>query len=159
MSSEIQTGQKIAKFATLKSRKENEDELENLISQWTVRIHDYEVMYKMQAAGVPAGVVQTMADIVDNDPQLKEREFLVPIKNPVLGVFGHPTPAFKLTKTKGKVRHAPQWENIPNVYVLIFWACPMKSLLNWWGKMYLNKDLDFCNQFDHCLFPGYQLFS
>ena len=64
-------------------------------------------MNKMQAAGVPAGVVQTMADIVDNDPQLKEREFLMPIKNPVLGVFGHPTPAYKLTKTKAKVRHAP----------------------------------------------------
>jgi benzylsuccinate CoA-transferase BbsF subunit len=68
---------------------------------------DYEVMSKMQAAGVPAGVVQTMEDILDHDPQLKEREFLKPIKNPVLGVFGHPTPGFKLTKSKGKVRYAP----------------------------------------------------
>jgi crotonobetainyl-CoA:carnitine CoA-transferase CaiB-like acyl-CoA transferase len=38
---------------------------------------------------------------------LREREFLLPIKNPELGVFGHPTPAYKLTKTKAKVRHAP----------------------------------------------------
>jgi benzylsuccinate CoA-transferase BbsF subunit len=98
---------KDGKFANLKSRKENEDELENLISQWTVLYTDYEVMHNMQEAGVPAGVAQTMADIVDNDPQLKEREFLVPIKNPVLGVFGHPTPAFKLLKTKAKIRHAP----------------------------------------------------
>jgi benzylsuccinate CoA-transferase BbsF subunit len=95
------------KFADLKSRKENEDELENLVSRWTVLQTDYEVMAKMQAVGVMAGVVQTMRDIVDNDPQLKEREFLLPIKNPVLGVFGHPTPAYKLTKTKAKVRHAP----------------------------------------------------
>lgn len=98
---------KDTKFADMKSRKQNEEELENLISQWTSQYTDYEVMHKMQAAGVPAGVVQTMADIVDSDPQLREREFLLPIKNPELGIFGHPTPAYKLTKTKAKVRHAP----------------------------------------------------
>ena len=95
------------KFANMKSRKSNEDELENLISQWTIQYTDYEVMRKMQAAGVPAGVVQTMADILDNDPQLRERDFLLPIKNPELGVFGHPAPAYKLTKTRARVRHAP----------------------------------------------------
>ena len=98
---------KDTKFTDLKSRKQNEDELENLISQWTSQHIDYEVMNKMQAAGVPAGVVQTMADIVDSDPQLREREFLLPIKNPHLGIFGHPTPAYKLTKTKAEVRYAP----------------------------------------------------
>ena len=95
------------KFATMKSRKENEDELDDLISQWTALQKDYDVMYKMQAAGVAAGVVQTMADIVDNDPQLRERDFLEPINNPVLGVFGHPTPPFKFTKSKAKLTHAP----------------------------------------------------
>jgi crotonobetainyl-CoA:carnitine CoA-transferase CaiB-like acyl-CoA transferase len=48
-----------------------------------------------------------MEDIVDRDPQLKEREFLLPIENPVLGVFGHPGPAYKLSKTKAQVRYAP----------------------------------------------------
>jgi crotonobetainyl-CoA:carnitine CoA-transferase CaiB-like acyl-CoA transferase len=95
------------RFTTLKSRKLNEDELENLVSEWTCRHTDYEVMSKMQAAGVPAAVVQTMEDILDHDPQLKAREFLVPIKNPVLGVFGHPTPGFKLSKSKAQVRYAP----------------------------------------------------
>jgi benzylsuccinate CoA-transferase BbsF subunit len=95
------------RFATLKSRKENEDALEELVSQWTRRHTDYEVMSIMQAAGVPSGVVQTMEDILDHDPQLKEREFLVPIKNPVLGIFGHPTPGFKLTKSKAQIRYAP----------------------------------------------------
>ena len=94
-------------FATLKSRKANEDALEDLISQWTCLYPDYEVMYKMQEAGVPAGVVQTMADILDTDPQLRERKFLLPIKNPVLGVFGHPTPAYKFSKTKSRVTYAP----------------------------------------------------
>ena len=95
------------RFADLKSRKENEDELERLVSQWTCQHTDYDVMDKMQDAGVPAGVVQTMADIVDNDPQLREREFLLPIDHPHLGVFGHPTPAYKLTKNKARVSRAP----------------------------------------------------
>ena len=96
-----------SKFADIKSRKQNEDELEGLISRWTLQYTDCEVMNKMQAAGVPAGVVQTMADIVDNDPQLREREFLLPVKNPVLGTFGHPTPAYKLSKSKVNIRYAP----------------------------------------------------
>jgi benzylsuccinate CoA-transferase BbsF subunit len=96
-----------SRFSTLKSRQMNGDELEYLISEWTRQHTDYEVMSKMQMAGVPAGVVQTMEDILDHDPQLKEREFLIPVKNPVLGVFGHPTPGFKLIKSKAQVRYAP----------------------------------------------------
>ena len=64
-------------------------------------------MQIMQAAGVPAGVVQTVQDLLENDPQLKEREFLVPLKHSVIGVFGHPTPPYKLLKTKAQVRTSP----------------------------------------------------
>jgi CoA:oxalate CoA-transferase len=38
----------------------------------------------LQTAGVPAGVVQTGEDLT-NDPQLKERGFIVAIENPRLG--------------------------------------------------------------------------
>lgn len=96
-----------SRFSTFQSRKAHEDELEEQISNWTRQYTDYAVMTKMQAAGVPAGVVQTMEDILDHDPQLKEREYMLPIKNPVLGVFGHPTPGFKLSKSKSQVRRAP----------------------------------------------------
>ncbi|HSW58991.1 MAG TPA: CoA transferase [Dehalococcoidales bacterium] len=95
------------RFTTLADRKKNESELEARISEWTIQYTDYEVMSRLQAAGVPAGVVQTMEDILERDPQLKEREYLQPIKNPVLGVFGHPTPGVKLSKSKYKLRYAP----------------------------------------------------
>ena len=44
-------------------------------------------MDRCQAAGVPAGVVQTGADLGDVDPQLKRSGFLFPIedRHPVLG--------------------------------------------------------------------------
>lgn len=95
------------RFSTLKSRKENEEALEELVAKWTEQHSAEEVMQILQAAGVAAGVVQTMQDIVENDPQLKEREFLVQLKHPVIGVFGHPTPPYKLLKTKAQVRTSP----------------------------------------------------
>jgi benzylsuccinate CoA-transferase BbsF subunit len=95
------------RFATLNSRKENEDPLEELVAEWTGQHSAEEVMQIMQAAGVPAGVVQTVQDLLEHDPQLKEREFLVPLKHPVMGVFGHPTPLYKLLKTKAQVRTSP----------------------------------------------------
>jgi len=95
------------RFASLNSRKENEDALEELVAKWTKKHSAEEVMQILQTAGVAAGVVQTMQDIVGNDPQLKARKFLVPLKHPVIGVFGHPTPPYKLLKTKAQVRTSP----------------------------------------------------
>jgi benzylsuccinate CoA-transferase BbsF subunit len=95
------------RFATLKSRKDNEEALEELVAKWTKQHSAEEVMQILQAAGVAAGVVQTMQDIVENDPQLKARNFLLPLKHPVIGVFGHPTPPYKLLKTEAQVRTSP----------------------------------------------------
>jgi benzylsuccinate CoA-transferase BbsF subunit len=98
---------KETRFATLKSRKENEEVLEELVAKWTKQHSAEEVMQILQAAGVAAGVVQTMQDIVENDPQLKARNFLLPLKHPVIGVFGHPAPPYKLLKTEAQVRTSP----------------------------------------------------
>jgi benzylsuccinate CoA-transferase BbsF subunit len=95
------------RFATLEARKENEDELEALVAEWTGRQTAEDVMGMLQAAGVPAGVVQSMEDVVDRDPHLKAREFLIPLKHPVIGVFGHPNPPFKLTRTPPRIRTSP----------------------------------------------------
>jgi formyl-CoA transferase len=51
-------------------------------------------------------VVQTIEDL-QHDPQLKEREFLLMLRHPVIGVFGHLAPPFKLLNTKAQVRTSP----------------------------------------------------
>jgi len=81
--------------------------LEKLVSEWTVQHSAEDVMKMLQAAGVPAGIVQTMEDVVDRDPHLKAREFLIPMKHPVIGVFGHPNPPFKLKGTPPRIRTSP----------------------------------------------------
>ncbi|MBI2869079.1 MAG: CoA transferase [Chloroflexi bacterium] len=72
------------KFASLAARLRNNDELDALVSDWTRRHSAREVMTRLQAAGVPAGVVQKADDLV-NDPQLRERGFLIPAADPQTG--------------------------------------------------------------------------
>jgi benzylsuccinate CoA-transferase BbsF subunit len=63
---------KDARFATFHDRKENEDELDRLIEEWTMNSTAEEIMTIMQKVGVPAGVVENAQDLTE-DPQLIER--------------------------------------------------------------------------------------
>jgi benzylsuccinate CoA-transferase BbsF subunit len=94
-------------FASLSMRKQNEDKLDNLVAGWTKNHTAEDVMQILQAAGVPAGIVQNAQDLMDKDPQLKERECFVKLKHPVLGIFNHPSPPYKLLKTKAEVKTSP----------------------------------------------------
>lgn len=95
------------RFATLNSRKDNEDELEELIAEWTIRHTAEEVMSVMQSFGVASGAVQNAQDVIEKDQQMRKREFLVPLQHPVLGVFGHLTPPFKFSKTRAQIKTSP----------------------------------------------------
>jgi crotonobetainyl-CoA:carnitine CoA-transferase CaiB-like acyl-CoA transferase len=95
------------KFATLAARKKNEDELDRLVEQWTVTRSPEEVMMLMQAAGVPAGVVQDGEDLLTRDPQLKERGFHVWLDHPEAGKIAHDGLTFALSATPGEIRRAP----------------------------------------------------
>jgi benzylsuccinate CoA-transferase BbsF subunit len=58
------------------------ERLDRHIANWT-RERDAEgVMYALQAAGVPAGVVQNGADLAERDPQLRASGFLHPVEEP-----------------------------------------------------------------------------
>jgi benzylsuccinate CoA-transferase BbsF subunit len=95
------------KFMTLSCRKANEDTLEEYIAHWTQEHTDKEIMELMQTAGVPAGVVQSVQDLLDSDLQLKEREFQARLEHPVMGIINHPTPPYKLIKTPARVKTSP----------------------------------------------------
>ena len=83
------------------------DAVDERLAAWTAGFDRYDLMARLQAAGVPAGVVQDSSDIVERDPQLRGRGFLEPIDNPVLGVFGHQAPPFKLSRTPARLSTAP----------------------------------------------------
>lgn len=94
------------KFKTLKGRKENEDELEAIISDWTKNFTKEEVMQRMQEAGVPSGIVRNAKEMLEC-PQLNERQLFVKLEHPVIGVCNNPAPPMKFSRTPSKVRPAP----------------------------------------------------
>ena len=95
------------KFTTLLTRKENEEELDRLVEEWTINYSAEEVMSRMQAAGVPAGVLETGEDLLEHDPQLKHRRSFWELDHPEVGNYYAMGPSFVLSKSPCEVRRAP----------------------------------------------------
>lgn len=86
------------RFNTLLNRKRNETDLDRLVEVWTVQFTPEEVMKRMQAAGVPCGIVSSTEDIF-LDPQLKEQEVFWKLDHPEIGPLSHLGRPFLLSKT------------------------------------------------------------
>ena len=71
-------------FSTISKRKQNAEELDRAISQWTVMHTPEEAVQMLREEGVPAGVVQN-AEEVARDPQLQARDFFITLDHPALG--------------------------------------------------------------------------
>lgn len=86
------------KFSSLTARKKNEDELDRLVSMWTVNFTAEEVMATLQRHGIAAGVVQSACDLV-RDPQLTARNTLWELTHRELGNYLHLGELFRLSLT------------------------------------------------------------
>jgi benzylsuccinate CoA-transferase BbsF subunit len=91
------------RFQTSPDRIKNRDELDRIVSEWTVHFPAEEVMVRLQSVGVPAGVVKNGADIY-NDPQLRHRNYFWELKHPEMGPFTHLGQSFGLSKTPARAR-------------------------------------------------------
>ena len=89
------------RFDTMANRKENEEELNRIIESWTAGFTAEEVMARLQATGVPAGVVENCSDTY-NDPQLKRRNIYWEMEHSETGTFTHLGQSFQLSKTPAK---------------------------------------------------------
>ena len=96
----------IRAFATLQSRKANEDDLDRIVEAWTQERDAREVMDLLQRLGVPAGVVQTGEDLLEHDPQLRHRNFFQRLDHPALGTYRAPQSSFRLADAPCKLRRA-----------------------------------------------------
>ncbi len=86
------------KYSTLMGRKENEAELDALVSQWSINHPAEEVEALMQSAGIAASVVENAKDLHE-DPQLRHRGFFRELKHSVMGPHFYRGPCFRLSKT------------------------------------------------------------
>lgn len=94
---------KEAMFSTLRRRKNNEDALDKLVEEWTIQHSAEKVMELMQAAGVPAAVVESNEDLFD-DPQLQHRKHFRRICHPEMGSCAYSSPPFQLSKTPAEMK-------------------------------------------------------
>ena len=90
---------KSPEFDTMLNREEHPDELDCLISEWTLNFTAEEVMTRLQSAGVASGVVQTGEDLMEHDLQLKHRQHFLELEHPDIGKHITERPAFRLSKT------------------------------------------------------------
>jgi benzylsuccinate CoA-transferase BbsF subunit len=94
------------RFATLLARKEHEDELDEIVEEWTSKHSPEEVMKILQSAGVPAGAVENGADLFD-DPQLNFRKHLRWLEHQEMGVCVYDALPHRLSKCSDQQFAAP----------------------------------------------------
>jgi benzylsuccinate CoA-transferase BbsF subunit len=96
------------RFATFEQRKANEEDLDTLVAEWTKDQEAPGVMKRLQAAGVPAGVVHTAEDVLDHDLHMKERGYYIYLDHPEAGHNAYDGQAARLANSPGRlVRPAP----------------------------------------------------
>jgi benzylsuccinate CoA-transferase BbsF subunit len=94
------------RFATLASRKANEDELNRLVEAWTTPQDAFMLEERLQQAGVAAGLVSKQSDLFE-DPQLKDWGFFTWRDHKVMGSSPYDGLMSYLSKTPGDVAPAP----------------------------------------------------
>lgn len=91
------------RFASVKGRKEYEDDLEAVISAWTSQRDRWEITRQLQALGIAAFPSFTCGDIVE-DPHLNERGFIERLEHPEVGIRAHTGIPWRLDKRANGVR-------------------------------------------------------
>ena len=91
------------RFSTKEARRENHDELDRIISEWTIGLEAYDLTRKLQRLGVPAGPVLRGPDLLQ-DAHYKDRGTFVTVDHPQVGPKQYPGIPWKMSATPGVVR-------------------------------------------------------
>ncbi len=91
------------RFATLLGRREHEDALNAAIAEWTSAQQADRLAEALQAAKIPAGLVQDAEDVCEHDQHLAQRGFYRYIDHPETGRSLYDGPIVKLHATPGEL--------------------------------------------------------
>ncbi len=90
-------------FTDVLSRYNHQDELDKEISEWTIGHTNYEIMERLQHAGVAAAPVLDEKD-APADKHLAARGFFETVTHPIAGTYINPGQAFKMSKAPNHIR-------------------------------------------------------
>jgi crotonobetainyl-CoA:carnitine CoA-transferase CaiB-like acyl-CoA transferase len=93
-------------FATHLRRLQHAALLDTYVESWTITQDAEEAMHRLQAAGVPAGVVYRCSDLYTN-PQLQHRQFFVELDHAAMGRTPYDGLQHHLSRTPAVLRPAP----------------------------------------------------
>ena len=91
------------RFATLLGRRRLEDDLNSAIADWTRDQDAAALAEKLQAAGLPAALVQDAEDVCEHDPHLAQRGFYAYLDHPETGISLYDGPIVNLHNTPGRL--------------------------------------------------------
>jgi len=91
------------RFTSLLGRLRHRQELDALVAAWTAEHDAFDLADRLQSVGVPAGPVQTPADLLD-DPQLRHLGHWVTLEHPEMGLSIYDSPAIRLERSPGRIR-------------------------------------------------------
>jgi crotonobetainyl-CoA:carnitine CoA-transferase CaiB-like acyl-CoA transferase len=94
-----------ARFASAAGRLHHEAELDAALNEHTRRYDPRELMYLLQAKGVPAGAAQTTREKMELDPQLRCRGFYPSASHPELGEHRFEGLPFQMSGARWQIRH------------------------------------------------------
>ncbi len=80
---------------------------DSVISAWTCKESETSLVARMQQAGIAAGAVQDIEDVLETDPQIKARCPLFPIEHQLLGEFGHIRTPMRFSRSDIEMFRAP----------------------------------------------------
>ena len=94
------------RFTDQTKRLENVDELDVLVTAWTITLPSAEIEAALASAGVPCAKVATVPQAVESE-QVAARDMLVDVEHPVVGTMKLPGIPIKLSGTPGSIRKPP----------------------------------------------------
>lgn len=94
------------KFKTNPDRVQNRDELISILEEIFKRKARDEWVDMLESAKIPCGPVNKLSDIL-NDAHIKEREMVVEMEHPSLGILKMLGVPVKLSRTPGRIKTVP----------------------------------------------------
>jgi crotonobetainyl-CoA:carnitine CoA-transferase CaiB-like acyl-CoA transferase len=91
------------RYADHKARGERQEELDAVVAAWTRTLPAQSLLDALHAAGVPAGLLYTPADMAA-DPHFRARASLAEVDDPEVGPLLMPAVAPRLSRTPGGIR-------------------------------------------------------
>jgi crotonobetainyl-CoA:carnitine CoA-transferase CaiB-like acyl-CoA transferase len=91
------------RFATLAARKRNEDELDAVVTAWTIERSPEDATAALQAAGVPAFMSSRNRDLAESE-HLRARSYFVELEHPEVGRRMHAGVPWRMTASDSRVR-------------------------------------------------------